>query len=63
MLGIAAAVVFAIAFVINAAGVAVDAVFAPMSLLLFGLALLALHLSGVATSTASLASLRHRSRR
>jgi hypothetical protein len=51
MLGIAAAVVFGIAFVINAASIAVDAVFSPTSLLLLGLTLLALHLSGVATST------------
>jgi hypothetical protein len=51
MLGIAAAVVLGIAFVINAAGIAVDAAFTPMSLLLLGLTLLALHLSGVGTST------------
>jgi hypothetical protein len=41
-----AAILFAIAFVINAAGVATDAVFAPFSLMLVGLALLAFHLTG-----------------
>jgi hypothetical protein len=46
MLAAIAAVVFAIAFIINAAGVATDAVFAPFSLLLAGLALLAFHLTG-----------------
>ena len=51
MLGIAAAVVFGIAFVINAARISVDAVLSPMSLLLLGLTLLALHLSGVSSST------------
>ena len=52
MLGFAAVVAFAAAFVINAAGIAVDAIFSPMSLLLLGLALLALHLSGVGTEAA-----------
>lgn len=47
MLGTAAAVVFAVAFVINAFSISVDAVLAPTSLLLLGLALLALHLTGV----------------
>lgn len=51
MLGIVAAVLFGVAFVINAADISVDAVFAPMSLLFLGLALLALHLSGVGTAT------------
>jgi hypothetical protein len=41
-----AALLFAIAFIINAAGVATDAVFAPFSLMLAGLALLAFHLTG-----------------
>lgn len=49
MLGIVAAVLFAIAFVIEATRTATDAVFAPMSLLLLGLCLLALHLAGFAT--------------
>jgi drug/metabolite transporter (DMT)-like permease len=59
VLGIAAAVVFAVAFVINVAGISVDAVFLPMSLLLLGLALLALHLSGIGSET-SLPSRRRR---
>jgi drug/metabolite transporter (DMT)-like permease len=46
MLALIAAVLFAIAFIINAAGIATDAVFAPFSLLLAGLALLAFHLTG-----------------
>jgi hypothetical protein len=47
MLAIIAAVLFAIAFIINATGTSVSAVFDPTSLLLVGLALLALHLAGV----------------
>jgi hypothetical protein len=50
MLGIAAAVVFAVAFVIAAAGTATNALFAPTTLLLAGLACLALRLSGFGTS-------------
>jgi hypothetical protein len=46
MLALIAAVLFAIAFVINAAGIATDAVFSPTSLMLVGLALLAFHLTG-----------------
>ena len=46
MLAAIAALLFAIAFIIHAAGIATDAVFAPFSLLLVGLALLALHLTG-----------------
>jgi hypothetical protein len=46
MLALIAAVLFAIAFLINAAGVAADTVFSPFSLLLAGLALLAFHLTG-----------------
>jgi hypothetical protein len=49
MLGIIAAVIFAIAFIIDATRTSTDAVFAPASLLLLGLCLLALHLSGIAT--------------
>jgi len=49
VLGFAAVVAFAAAFVINAADISVDAIFSPISLLLLGLALLALHLSGVGT--------------
>jgi hypothetical protein len=47
LLAIIAAIIFAIAFIINATGTAVTAVFDPTSLLLVGLALLALHLAGV----------------
>jgi len=46
MLAVIAAVLFAIAFIIYAAGVATSAVFAPLSLAFVGLALLALHLTG-----------------
>jgi hypothetical protein len=49
MLAIIAAILFAIAFIIRAAGIATDAVFAAGSLLLLGLACLALHLAGVGT--------------
>jgi len=47
MLGFAAAVIFLVAFLINATSTATSAVFSPMSLLLAGLICLALHLSGV----------------
>jgi hypothetical protein len=50
MLAIIAAILFAIAFIINATGTAVSAVFDPTSLLLVGLALLALHLAGIGSS-------------
>jgi hypothetical protein len=49
MLGIIAAILFIIAFLLNAASVATSNVFTPMSLALAGLSLLALHLSGVGT--------------
>jgi uncharacterized OsmC-like protein len=49
MLGFAAAVLFIIAFLINATSTSTSAVFSPMSLLLAGLACLALHLAGVGT--------------
>lgn len=49
MLGFIAAVLFIIAFLINATNTATSAVFSPTSLLLVGLACLALHLSGVGT--------------
>ncbi len=49
MLGIIAAVLFVIAFILNAAGTNVSSVFSPFSLMLLGLACLALHLSGVGT--------------
>ena len=50
MLGFIAAVLFAIAFIINAANVAVsNAIFSLTSLMLLGLVCLSLHLSGVGT--------------
>lgn len=49
LLAIAAAVVFAIAFLLNATSTTTDAVFSPMSLLFVGLVCLALHLAGVGT--------------
>ncbi len=47
MLAILAAILFAIAFIIRAAGISTDAVFSSGSLLLLGLLCLALHLTGV----------------
>jgi hypothetical protein len=49
MLAIIAAILFAIAFLLNATGTATSAVFSPMSLLLAGLVCVALHLAGVGT--------------
>lgn len=46
MLAAVAAVLFAIAFIINAAGVATNALFSPLSFMLAGLVCLALHLTG-----------------
>ncbi|MFD5030818.1 hypothetical protein ACFVWX_10680 [Streptomyces sp. NPDC058220] len=53
MLGFAAAVLFAIAFIINATETSVDALFAPTSLMLLGLALLALHVAGIGAGWAA----------
>lgn len=50
MLAIIAAIIFVIAFLLNATSTATSAVFAPTSLLLVGLACLALHLAGVGTN-------------
>lgn len=47
MLGFAAAILFVIALLINATATATPAIFDPMSLMLAGLACLALHLEGV----------------
>ena len=47
MLGIVAAVIFAVAFVIAATSTSTNAVFAPPTLIAAGLAVLALHLSEV----------------
>jgi hypothetical protein len=49
MLGFIAAVLFIIAFLLNATSTTTSAVFSPMSLMLAGLACLALHLAGVGT--------------
>jgi hypothetical protein len=49
MLGFVAAILFIIAFLLNATSTATSAVFSPMSLMLAGLAFLALHLAGVGT--------------
>jgi hypothetical protein len=50
MLGIIAAALFVIAFILNAASAGDSPVFTPFSLMLLGLACLALHLIGVRTS-------------
>jgi hypothetical protein len=49
MLGFVAAVLFIIAFLLYATSTATNAVFSPTSLMLVGLACLALHLAGVGT--------------
>jgi hypothetical protein len=46
MFALIAAVLFAIAFIITAAGIATDAVFSPLALTFVGLALLAFHFTG-----------------
>jgi hypothetical protein len=46
MFALTAAVLFATAFIITAAGIATDAVLSPLRLAFVGLALLAFHLSG-----------------
>ncbi|MFD4023317.1 hypothetical protein ACFWRV_07305 [Streptomyces sp. NPDC058576] len=51
MLGIAAAVLFFIAFLINAADISTNDVFASTNVMLIGLVLLALHVAGVGTSS------------
>jgi hypothetical protein len=52
MLGFVAAVLFIIAFLIYVTTTATSVVFSPTSLMLAGLACLALHLSGVGTGWA-----------
>ncbi len=47
MLAVVAAIIFVIAFILRLAGAATDAAVAPASLLLLGLACLALHQAGV----------------
>ncbi len=52
MLAIIAAIIFAIAWIINATGTATNAWFSVTDLLLIGLALLALHEAGIGTTWA-----------
>jgi hypothetical protein len=49
MLAVIAAIVLFVAFILHAAHIATDAVFAPISLLFIGLACLALHMAGYGT--------------
>ncbi|MCX4235072.1 hypothetical protein ACH4Y0_34760 [Streptomyces sp. NPDC020707] len=53
MLGIAAAVLFFIAFLINAADIATNDTFTSTNVMLIGLTVLALHVSGVGTGWGS----------
>ncbi|MFJ7272010.1 hypothetical protein ACIQV3_36150 [Streptomyces sp. NPDC099050] len=53
MLGITAAVLFFIAFLINAADIATNDVLSSTNLMLLGLAALALHVAGIGTGWAS----------
>lgn len=46
MLAVIAAIIFLVAFIIRVTATATDAALAPLSLLLIGLILLALHLAG-----------------
>lgn len=50
MLAIVAAIIFGIAFVIHATGIATDAAFSVTGLLLLGLAFLALHQAGLGSA-------------
>jgi hypothetical protein len=62
MLAIAAAVIFAIAFLLDVTGPAAGAVFAPASLLLPGLGCRALHIAGIGTGWHFTARRRRRAR-
>lgn len=53
MLGIAAAVLFVIAFLINAADITTNDVLSSVNLMLLGLALLALHVAGIGATRPS----------
>ncbi|MEU6914295.1 hypothetical protein ACFY78_10540 [Streptomyces olindensis] len=53
MLGIVAAVLFLLAFLINAAEVSTNDVFTSTNVMLLGLALLALHVAGVGSGWAA----------
>lgn len=50
MLAIIAAILFAIGFIIHAAGIHTDRIFSVLSFELVGLVLLALHLAGIGSS-------------
>jgi hypothetical protein len=50
MLAIIAAVIFVIAFLLEITGTVTNVVFAPASLMLLGLACLALHIAGIGAS-------------
>jgi hypothetical protein len=62
MLAIAAAVIFAIAFLLDVTGSATGTVFAPASLLLLGVACLARHIAGIGTGWHFTARRRRRTR-
>ncbi|MFD3310825.1 hypothetical protein [Streptomyces sp. NPDC058694] len=53
MLGMAAAVLFLIAFLINAADISTNDVFTSTNVMLIGLTVLALHLAGVGSGLAT----------
>lgn len=53
MLGIVAAVLFFISFLINAADISTNDVFSSTNIMLIGLALLALHVAGVGSGWAT----------
>ncbi|MFD5627574.1 MULTISPECIES: hypothetical protein [unclassified Streptomyces] len=53
MLGIAAAVLFFISFLINAAEIDTNDTFSSVNIMLLGLTLLALHVAGIGTGWAS----------
>lgn len=54
MLALIAAILFVIAFIINAADISTSSVFSPFSFLLAGLACLAYHLTGTGPSWSGL---------
>ncbi|MYV69901.1 hypothetical protein GT043_28940 [Streptomyces sp. SID2131] len=60
MLGIAAAVLFFISFLINAASIATNDVFSSMNIMLLGLTALALHLAGIGAARTSHTTTRRR---
>ncbi len=59
MLAVIAAVLFAIAFILNAGHVSTDVVFSPFSLAMVGLALLAFHLTGAGPALSPVKRRRH----